>query len=178
MLVYDLKNGAKLSIRKAVEGDAEEIVDMYGRMGLETDNLTFSVDDFYFTEEQERMFVSSLNSRSNCLYIVALVDNRIIGNLSFVASQRKKLEHRGNMGVAVLKEYWGIGVGTALMEYFLKWVQTTDKIRKIDLEVVENNSRALNLYMKYGFKIEGRITRGMNLRGRFMDIYYMGKTIG
>jgi RimJ/RimL family protein N-acetyltransferase len=178
MLVYDLKNGSKLSIRRAVEGDASEIVDMYSRMGAETDNLTFSVDDFYFNDEQERVFIGNLGSRANCLYLVAFVDNKIVANLSFVTSPRKKLEHRGNMGIAVLKDYWGIGIGTALMEYFLKWAQSTDKVKKIDLEVVEANTRAINLYLKYGFKIEGRISRGVYLRGRYMDIYYMGKTIG
>ncbi|WP_243116463.1 GNAT family N-acetyltransferase [Fonticella tunisiensis] len=176
-MVYDLKDGRKMSIRRAEERDADEIVKMYAKMGGESDNLTFGIDDFYFTEEQERIFISNLNNRNNCLYIVAILDNKIIGNVSFVGSQRKKLEHRGDMGIAVLKDFWGIGVGKNLMEYFLKWASSNEIIKKIDLQVVENNTAAINFYMKYGFKIEGRITKGMYINGKYYDIYNMGKIL-
>jgi ribosomal protein S18 acetylase RimI-like enzyme len=65
--------------------------------------------------------------------------------------------HRGEVGIGVLKDYWGIGVATALMDYFFKWVETDGVIKKIELQVREDNVNAIKLYLKYGFKIEGRI---------------------
>jgi RimJ/RimL family protein N-acetyltransferase len=64
------------------------------------------------------------------------------------------------------------------MDYFFKWANSKAVVKKIDLEVREDNLRAINLYLKYGFKIEGRISRGMLIDGKYYDLYCMGKTIG
>ncbi|HBG38417.1 MAG TPA: N-acetyltransferase, partial [Clostridiaceae bacterium] len=50
MLIYELKNGMKLSIRRATESDTEELINMEAQIGGESDNLTFGRDDFYLTE--------------------------------------------------------------------------------------------------------------------------------
>jgi RimJ/RimL family protein N-acetyltransferase len=178
MVIYNLKNDKKLFIRKAEPKDAAEIVSMSTQIGGETDNLTFGTGEFYFTDDQEKQFISNIKNKENSLYIVAIVDGKIIGSLSFISSPRKRLMHRGDMGIAVLKDYWGIGVGTCLMDYFLKWAYSNGITKKIDLQVREDNIRAINLYLKYGFKIEGRISRGMYVDGKYYDIYYMGKTLG
>lgn len=177
MMVYNLKDGKKLSLRKIEEGDSAELVRLSIKMGGESDNLTFGIDDFYFTEEQQKNFISNIKDKDNCLYIAAILENKIVGTLSFVASSRKRIEHRGDMGIAILKEFWGMGIGSSLMDYFLRWAYATEVIKKVDLQVREDNIHALNLYLKWGFKIEGRITRGININGQFYDIYCMGKNI-
>ncbi|SHE57342.1 MULTISPECIES: GNAT family N-acetyltransferase [Caloramator] len=178
MMIYELKNGKKLGIRRAEERDAKELVAMYNRLGTESDNLTFGMDDYYLNYDQEKSLIYSLNSRENCLYIVAILDGKIIGNLSFVASQRKRLMHRGELGIAVLKDYWNIGVGNSLMDYFFKWAQSTEKIKKVELQVRDDNMPAISLYLKWGFKFEGKISRGVMVNGKYYDLYYMGRTIG
>lgn len=178
MMLYDLKNGKKLNVRKAEAKDARELVDMYNRLGMESDNLTYGMDDYYFNTEQEKQLIYNLNSKDNCIYIVAILDGKIVGNLNFIASQRKRLMHRGELGIAVLKDYWNIGIGNSLMDYFFKWVQSTDKIKKVELQVREDNLSAINLYLKWGFKFEGKISKGIMINGRYYDLYYMGKTLG
>lgn len=178
MVVYDLKDGRKISIRKITGEDAKELVDMSVKVGGQTDNLSFGIDDFYFNEEQQRLFIESIASRDNCLYVAAFLDNKIVGNLNFIASSRKRLMHRGEFGIAVLKEYWGLGIGTSLINYLFKWARFNGTIKKFDLQVREDNIRAINLYMKLGFKIEGKISMAINVDGRYYEIYNMGKSIG
>lgn len=177
-MLYSLKNGKSLIIREAEEKDAAEIVEVSGRIGGETDNLTFGIDDFYFTEDEERIFIKNIRERDNCLFIVAVVDGKIVGTLNFVAPQRRRLMHRGDIGLYILKEHYGVGIGSCLIEYFLNWAELNGKIKKVDLQVREDNERAIHLYEKHGFKIEGIITRGLYIEGRYYNIYYMGKTIG
>lgn len=86
--------------------------------------------------------------------------------------------HRGELGIAVLKDYWNIGVGNSLMDYFFKWAQSTEKIKKVELQVREDNMSAISLYLKWGFKFEGKISRGIMVNGKYFDLYYMGRTIG
>lgn len=178
MMVYDLRNDKKLSIRRAEERDARQLIDMYNRLGMETDFLTYGMDDYYFNQDQERQIIYNINSKENCIYIVGIIDGKIVGNLSFVASQRKRLMHRGELGIAVLKDYWNIGVGNCLMDYFFKWAQSTDKIKKVELQVRADNINAINLYLKWGFKFEGKIENGIMVNGKYYDLYYMGRTIG
>ncbi|CDF57202.1 GNAT family N-acetyltransferase [Thermobrachium celere] len=178
MMIYELKNGKRLSIRRAQERDAKELVEMYNKLGMESDNLTFGVDDYYLNVDQEKNLIYNLNNRDNCIYLVALIDGKIVGNLTFIASQRKRLMHRGEMGIAVLKDYWNLGIGNSLMDYFFKWVQSTEKIKKVELQVREDNIAAINLYLKWGFKFEGKISKGIMVNGKYYDLYYMGRTIG
>ena len=172
-----LKDGSEIGIARVVESDAEEIVDISVEMGKESDNLTFGQDDFYFNYEQEKNYISGFRNRENCLYAKAVLNGKIIGTLNFLAPSRKRVAHRGMLGLTILKKYWGLGVGSNLMEYFLQWVMENRQTSKIDLEVKEDNVRAIKLYLKYGFKIEGRITKGILVDGKFYDIYYMGKEI-
>lgn len=178
MVLYDLKNGKKLEIRKIHDDDAYEVVDVWTRMGGETENLTFGLEDFYFTPEQQKNFIKNISYRENCLYICGLIDGRIVSVLSFMTSSNKRLMHRGDLGIGVLKDSWGIGVGNALMDYFFRWAASTGTVKKVDLEVRDDNTAAIALYKKWGYKIEGKIERGMCINGRFCDLYHMGRLIG
>lgn len=178
MISCQLKNGKTLYIRRVEDYDCADIVRMSVKMGGESDNLTFGANDFYFTVDQQRAFISNIRHREGCLYIAAICDNKIIGTLSFIASPRKRIMHRGEMGIGILKDYWGVGVATALMDYFFKWVETDGIIKKIELQVREDNINAINLYIKYGFKIEGRISMGMYVENKYYDLYCMGKIVG
>jgi RimJ/RimL family protein N-acetyltransferase len=178
MVLYDLKNGKKLYIRKATQRDAKELVNVSSMVGGESDNLSFGIGEFYFNEDQEKQFIGNIIDRENCSYLVAVVNDKIIGSLTFISSPRKRLMHRGDLGIAVLKDFWGEGVGSFLMDHFFRWVNQNGITKKIELQVREDNIRAINLYLKYVFKIEGRITRGMYVEGRYYDLYTMGKTIG
>ena len=178
MLRRVLKNSTVLNIREAQEQDALEVVNMFKQMGGESENLTYGHNDYYYNENQEKLFIKTLKERNNTLFIVGVVDDKIIGYLSLSAMQRGRLTHRGDMGVSVFKDYWGQGVGSALIEYLIDWAEGSGIIKKIDLQVRRDNERAIKLYKHLGFEIEGTISRGMYIDDEYFDLYYMGKTIG
>lgn len=176
-MLYDLKNGKTLTIRRAREEDAGEIVRISDKIGGETDNLTFGIDDYYLSIEEERILIRNIRLRHNCLLIVGIVDGRIVGVLSFIASNRKRIMHRGDMGIYILKDYWNLGIGSCMIEHFLKWAGENETIKKVALEVRIDNERAINLYKKFGFEIEGHFKKSLFIDGEYYDTYYMGKLI-
>jgi RimJ/RimL family protein N-acetyltransferase len=178
MSYYTLKGGIEVNIRKAEERDAKEIVDMFNVMGGESENLTFGYNDYYLNENQEKLFIKAMRERCNSLFIVAVIDCRIVGYLTFTTMQKGKITHRGDMGIAVFKEYWGLGIGSLLIEYFMNWAEFNGNISKVELQVREDNKRGVDLYLKWGFEIEGKISRGMKIDDTYYDLYYMGKRIG
>ena len=62
-------------------------------------------------------------------------------------------------GIAVVKNWRGRGVGTALLQTLLEWAQASPAIEKVCLDVVVSNDAAIRLYQKLGFVEEGRRQR-------------------
>lgn len=172
-----LKDGSRYIIRRALERDASDIVTYSNIIGGESDFLSYGANEFIHNIEQERQIIREYNEGRNRLFLVAVANGTICGTLTFWGNGRERLEHWGELGISVLKKYWGNGIGSALMEYTLEWAKNGRLIRKIDLMVREDNNMAIALYNKMGFEIEGRIRRAMRIKERFYDFLYMGKLI-
>ncbi len=72
------------------------------------------------------------------------------------------------------KNYWGKGVGSEACQLVLKYGFETLGLRKIYLAVYENNPRAIRLYEKLGFKVEGRLRKHVCVDDAYFDKYLMG----
>ena len=108
------------------------------------------------------------------LYIVAEVDGSLVGNLDLVLyGGTPKTEHVRYLDMAILDRYRSIGVGSALMDYCIEWARNKG-LEKIILEVFSSNVRAINLYKKFGFIIEGTNRGAVKLFGKTVDIIQMG----
>jgi ribosomal-protein-alanine N-acetyltransferase len=57
--------------------------------------------------------------------------------------------------IAVARDHWGRGVGSALMEALCAWARSGG-LRTMHLEVREGNARALDSYARWGFLQTGR----------------------
>ena len=80
--------------------------------------------------------------------------------------------------IVVQKAYWNQGLGQILLEEGIEWAHSTGVLRKLVLNVQVRNERAVHLYKKLGFEIEGCQARGAcSAEGEFLDVYLMGKLI-
>ena len=72
-----------------------------------------------------------------------------------------------------MKEYWGLGIGKALMEACIECAKDAG-YTQLELNAVEENERALALYKKMGFVEYGRNPRGFNSRvSGYQEVVYM-----
>jgi len=172
-----LKNGKKLKIREAVPTDASELLKYLNAVGGETDYLTFGKDGAGLSLKQEIAFIESKRKNKAQLFVVGIVDETIVAALGIVPGKRKRVSHCGEFGMTVKKNYWSVGIGSLLIDYLLDWAKRRGVIKKINLSVRTDNLRAINLYLKKGFLIEGRNRRGMQIDGESFDFYYMGKIL-
>lgn len=58
------------------------------------------------------------------------------------------------MGLAVLKAYWGKGIGKIMMQECISWCKNNG-IEQLELEVVTDNHAAISLYKSFGFEVCG-----------------------
>lgn len=99
----------QFSIEQAKPQDAALLLDYTKAIGGETDNLSFGAEDIHIhVEEKAKQLAEQENSCDNVLFL-AKADGIIIGDASLNRLPRR-MNHRGEFGIAVRKAWWGCGV--------------------------------------------------------------------
>jgi RimJ/RimL family protein N-acetyltransferase len=171
---FKLKNGQRLIIREAERGDAKILLDFINYVAGETEFLTFGENEFFMRDAEFTEFIQKCEDTANMLMLVGDVEGEVAGNLTFRGGERQRVEHTGEFGITVAREYWGLGIGTRLIETLIAWAKESGVIRKINLRVHENNHRAIKLYHQLGFREEGLISREYLIGGNFYGNVFMG----
>ena len=117
--------------------------------------------------EDERSFIRN-SAASGWFSAVAVLDGRICGSCDIRVSQRERIRHRGEMGIAVRKEYWGKGVAQHIFDTAVSEARRRG-IRKISLTVRSDNERAKAFYRKNGFSLCGTDRMLFLIDGKYVD---------
>ena len=171
---HDLEDGRALWIREAGPEDAPAVLAYLEEISGQSDFLTFGPGELEITEPEEREFLHKCRVSANDLFILGLVDDAIVGTLSFSAGHRPRLRHRGEVGISVRKDLWGLGIGALMLDALVDWARGTQVVKKIDLRVRTDNRRAIRLFERTGFVREGTLRKEIFLNGEYFDHYWMG----
>lgn len=168
-------NGLRYTIRSATISDAQALSDLRLQLDGETENFDREQGEaFIDTSGFEQMIRIDTESPSN-ICLVAVVDNRIIGFSRCEGLALKRLAHKVEFGVGVLKEFWGYGIGKNLLQVSIDWADANN-IKKIALQVLETNDKARRLYEKLGFTVEGILKNDKRLSdGKYYHTIIMGR---
>lgn len=168
-----------LIIREAIPEDAAQLLKVTRKIGEETEFLVMDEKGINLPEELLALQLADIyESESNVLF-VALLGDEIVGTASIKSDSEKRIAHIGELGISILKEYWGLGLGSILMEELLIWAEEGEVIYRIALTVQSQNTTAIRLYEKFGFKQEGILERGARRdNGEFLDVVQMSRMIG
>ncbi|AGA68223.1 acetyltransferase, ribosomal protein N-acetylase [Desulfitobacterium dichloroeliminans LMG P-21439] len=177
MKIIQLKNGDTVQLREAVKEDATELVAYLLKIGGESDFLTFGSGEFSVSVSDEQAMLEESRTAKNKIMLLALVGNKVIGCLYFEGGARPRIQHTGEFGVSVLKDYWDKGIGTEMVKELIQWAKVSNIIRKLNLRVRSDNDRAMSVYERLGFIQEGLITREFFISGEFNNFIYMGLSI-
>lgn len=171
---FILKDGRRLIVKEAEASEAEEMIRYVTAVGAESDFLTFGAGEFKTSVEDQKKFIISSRDADNQVILIGWVLNEIVGCVVFRAGKWQKVKHTGEFGISVSKKSWGLGIGTLMMEALLDWAKGTRVIRKINLRVRSDNNRAIAVYEKLGFKVEGTFTREVCIDDTFFDNVLFG----
>jgi RimJ/RimL family protein N-acetyltransferase len=105
-------------------------------------------------------------------YFVAVEGDRVIGWCDITPKERATMRHCGVLGMGLLPEYRGRGLGRRLMNQALDAARAFG-LARVELTVRVDNLRALALYRQLGFEVEGRNRRAMLVDGQFEDLLTM-----
>jgi L-phenylalanine/L-methionine N-acetyltransferase len=110
------------------------------------------------------------------LPLAAELHGEVVGSAGLhpvgVAQRRR---HAMTLGISVAPESQGKGVGSALMTAMCDYADRWMGVLRLELTVYTDNTRALALYRKFGFQVEGTM-RGYAMRdGRYVDVHAMAR---
>ena len=103
---------------------------------------------------------------------VALDGPRVIGWCDIFPAWAHAIQHCGNLGMGVLAEYRGQGIGKQLLIAFIAKARAKG-ITRVELEVRADNERAIKLYERVGFVKEARKRNAMRFDGVYYDAVQM-----
>ena len=171
---HHLKNGLVLEIREAMPEDARALLEYVEAISGESDFLSFGPGEFELTEAEEAEFLRRYRVADTQLYLVGLIDDKLVSALTFSGGRRPRLRHSGEFGMSVRKKVWGLGIGSLMLDALIAWARETQIVKKINLRVRTDNQRAIFLYQGKGFEIEGTIRKEVFLDGQYFDHHWMG----
>ncbi|WP_410982791.1 GNAT family N-acetyltransferase [Bacillus cereus] len=171
---YDV-NGINYTIRSALHKDAKELSELRLQIDGETENMDREKGEaFIDTSGFEDVIKTDTESPRN-LFLVVIVNDQIVGFSRCEGFYLKRFSHKVEFGVCVLKEFWGYGIGKNLLQESISWADANG-IKKIALNVLETNGKAITLYKKLGFEIEGVLKNDKRLAdGQYYNTIIMGR---
>jgi RimJ/RimL family protein N-acetyltransferase len=156
-----LKNGQEVCIRTPIAEDTSSVIKYL--------KAVFADDRFFMTTaeeakewqtiEKEQEHIQKNYEDENKLMVVTEINGSIVSFSNVHAGERKRNHHIGQIGISILPQFRGIGLGTAIMEAMIDWARAHPVIEKLALGVWAANKPAIQLYEKMGFKEEGRKIR-------------------
>lgn len=166
------------TIREATPADAEAILAHSDEIANEPDNgITRGPGENMSLEEERTYLANSLNT-DNAIFLIAITESgEVIGVLAFNGGRRRATRHAGDFGVSVSRAWRDQGVGTALIRHMMAWAANGGIITRIGLTVMTHNERAIHVYQKLGFEIEGRMRAALFKEGRYIDVYAMSRLL-
>ena len=159
----------QITYRTAGAADAAQLLEYLKTVGGETDNLTFGSAGIPFTVEQEAALLERIASSEDSRFFLALDGEKIVGNACVDGMRNQRLRHRRNLAITVLRDYWGRGIGSGLMERMIAFARESGA-ELLSLEVRSDNERAKALYRKFGFVSFGTFPKFFKIDGAFFDV--------
>jgi RimJ/RimL family protein N-acetyltransferase len=165
---YVTRKGETVHFRPEQASDTEMLWSMYST--LSKDTLSKLVPPF--TRERVEGWTKNIDYNNILAIVAAIGDQRIVATASLHFNSQEVLRHRAELAITVHDDYQNMGIGTTLLSHLLD-IARERGLKKVYLTVRADNKRAIGLYRKFGFEIEGHLKKEMGLNGEFVDDYRM-----
>ena len=150
MLLYTatLKDGRVVLIREFRMEDKEKLFQMYESLSAEA--VRWGMPP-YTRDRIEKWWLSNLQ---NLIPIVALHGYRIVGHAQIFTPAHARRKGTADLAMYLHQDFHNVGLGAAMLPKLLELARR-EGLHRVGLTVVAENARAVRLYEKFGFKVEG-----------------------
>ena len=166
------RRGPPVTIRRATPDDAPAFVAMMNEAEVFGGLMQLP----YPSEALWRQRLEASDNGGLELSLVAERDGDVLGSAGLhPAGQQVRRRHVAMIGISVRPDAQRQGIGTALMQALCDYADGWAQILRIELGVYTDNVRAIALYRRFGFEVEGT-HKGYALRdGVYVDSHTMAR---
>ena len=136
-------------------------------LGIPSERVKRSEDYIANMDENVHQFVAITKNDDN--------QDILIGCIGLHVYTNPRTRHCAGIGMMVHKDYQGKGVGTKLMESALDIADNWLMLIRVELSVFVDNERAIGLYKKFGFEVEGTKKKAGIRSGKYVNEYMMAR---
>jgi len=104
-----------------------------------------------------------------------MIDDQLAGQITLEVQSVARRRHAATFGMGVDPAFHRRGVGSALMAAMIDLCDNWLQVTRIELTVFADNHKAMGLYQKFGFEIEGTAKRFAMRDGEMIDTHYMAR---
>lgn len=141
-----------IHLRAFQDGDLKVLREM--RTDTELQHLLLAYPELHSSDEFSYWLERRRSEPNGAFFVIADANtNECLGYVQ-IANVHSKGKH-GALGIALSHSARGSGVGFAAVTQLLEHAKDKMRLRKIELEVMATNHRAIDLYRKIGFEEVG-----------------------
>lgn len=155
---------SSIEIKEILSTDIEQYK-MFLTVALHSDK-----ENLLITHKDNTDAAFPTKDRNDSFTLGAYAENVLAGIVSFAreGEDREKLRHKGIISTMyVSKEFRGHGIAKKLLEELIKRVKAISDIEQINLIVISDNSKARQLYEKFGFEKYGTEQNSIKWKGKY-----------
>ncbi|NDU77546.1 GNAT family N-acetyltransferase [Actinomadura sp. DSM 109109] len=163
-----------LVVRLARPGDASALVELQHILDGETEFMLLEPGEREPDLEPLKLRLAARAEGRDLSYLVVALDGpAAVGYVDVSVLPYARARRTGYVVAGVRSGHGGRGLGGALMRAAVQEARERG-MRRLELTVMEHNHRALSLYLKNGFQVEGLRRAALEVQGHRIDQYYMG----
>ena len=136
--------------------------------------MTLLLQPGQFTARDWRQRIEAALDSKGSIFLVATLDDRLVGNLGLLVDAHPASPHVRVLGVSVARDVRGLGLGTELIGVALRW-GVRHGATKVTLSVFGDNAAAIRFYERLGFVREGMRRLQLVRAGRYHDEVLMAR---
>ena len=168
-----LKDGTVLHIESmSGKEDAREFLGFIN--SFVTDGSYLLVDKPVTLQEEKQWLRTQFQAqrKGEQLYLKALVDGHLVGDC-FAKPGFGRNRGNVNLGIAVVKDWRGKGIGRLLLEEIIERSEQKWHPNNIYLHVVSANTKARELYESLGFRVVAQLPQWFKYKKQYLDEYIL-----
>lgn len=166
-----------MKIRAIRESDSEQFLLLGKALDEETQFMMLEPGERTLTIEEQTQRINSVLTQDNQMIFVVEHADQLVGFLGAFGGNFRRNRHCAYIVIGIRQEFAGQGIGKQLFEALEQWA-LDHELHRLELTVMCHNERAIRLYQKMGYKIEGVKQDSLWVSGRYVDEYYMAKILG
>jgi RimJ/RimL family protein N-acetyltransferase len=155
-------------IRTARPYDAAALLDLKRQLDEETSFMMYELGERDSSLQDLARELAGVARSPNSVILLAELGDQLAGYLELTGGSFRRSRATAYVVIGVLAHAAGRGIGTGLLQHAKDWA-AAHGLHRLELTVMAHNTRAIRLYERMGFSVEGRRSECLLIDGRFID---------